>query len=855
MNATSSSGSHLNILFASCRRPSSEYPEELTMTKDLSTTENAPSASTAEAEAKKKSTRRSKRKASYALKTAEKKRHVEKGSRNSRPDRQKEKTHQHPSRQTRSSGAPKSSGRNQATLNAEELVVFEKLKRRLEQTGRLADNATHDESDNESNEASSPGRETRRNSMKKNSTNSMPEEDDDDDEKKLSDESDTDEDDDEMKGHGGIHSKVDASDDEQVVSLGIRNNSSSDVHSAGASQIHSQIPLHLSQPSEPAPGPEKIAHSTQECSFVDHVVVMNLFKELKSFITQIDGKVDSLVTDVKKDRETMGKLEAHVEELSTVISTSASAMFIKQPNAPPRLKEIHKKLCLLPALFNEKFMLKVLSRSLIGSFLNMIENNMSYISLETAGLDMLSIMYFAKQNNEKSKEKYSSAIGKLFSKFRQSYLTTAFLAMQNNSFQTFSDHEVMSDITTVSPGPLSSDIFATLSSGTDEDTSPGMGNFISQPFWLKPRFVRIEHCHSALIKSERRQGAESTDNSQVNGESFEVEPIDSSQSSARSKVNPRSGPITNEEIATEASYMVAKIITGILYKCRPSSKLELFNNVLYLFTGWAQHDISIDQNSLQLKWLKPASHDVDYMERIPTVRTVKLAELGKFPDSGRQQLDLNNMKRLESFIGKHPELTLVVEHDVNVCDKPRRLHRRISLIETITKLISSYCTLESNSKLRETLGIHKYCLKTVVVMALGLRKLMEKAVQDLNSKSLVLWSGNSGYVGTKGKRGRPKKSTTADSNAPTNLPTYKFETVNGLSVDGLLPSVSKQKVNLGQMILSLTEEEYSVKNYVAISSLNRSNDVNTDMGRDQDDNDQTQKDCIEVDEQNGIFVM
>ena len=93
-----------------------------------------------------------------------------------------------------------------------------------------------------------------------------------------------------------------------------------------------------------------------------------------------------------------------------------------------------------------------------------------------------------------------------------------------------------------------------------------MGNIICQQFWLKPTFVRIDHCNYTLIKVERRQGTESADNSNVQSENEDAEAIEYSQSRARSKGKPRSGPITNEKIDSEAAYMVSEFIQVPSYK-------------------------------------------------------------------------------------------------------------------------------------------------------------------------------------------------------------------------------------------------------------------------------------------------
>lgn len=163
----------------------------------------------------------------------------------------------------------------------------------------------------------------------------------------------------------------------------------------------------------------------------------------------------------------------------------------------------------------------------------------------------------------------------------------------------------------------------------------------------------------SLINSERRYETESTEDSQQAVENYDSEVMESSIFSARSKLS-RRGPIKNNEVASEAAYMVSEIITSILYKSRPASKAELFNNILYLFTGWAQHGIKVDQKSLEVKWLKPVLRDVSYVENLPNTRTFRLADLRACEDSLRKQLDLDNDRCFESFIGEHPELTLVV---------------------------------------------------------------------------------------------------------------------------------------------------------------------------------------------------
>ena len=96
-------------------------------------------------------------------------------------------------------------------------------------------------------------------------------------------------------------------------------------------------------------------------------------------------------------------------------------------------------------------------------------------------------MYFAKQPKETKKEKYSSEVGRLHSKFRYSLSMTSFLAMQRNSFNTFKTE----DIQVVLPAD-----------GNEDDNSCLVPNApaVKQPFWLNPGYVTSEHCISAANK-------------------------------------------------------------------------------------------------------------------------------------------------------------------------------------------------------------------------------------------------------------------------------------------------------------------------------------------------------------------
>lgn len=123
---------------------------------------------------------------------------------------------------------------------------------------------------------------------------------------------------------------------------------------------------------------------------------------------------------------------------------------------------------------------------------------------------------------------------------------------------------------------------------TVEETSILSPSLIAllQPIWLKYGYVGSDNCISAARKQERSVVTDTVDESQssiidqgsqVHTETDSMGANDSSQSSGKQKVS-RSGPITKDEISTEAATMVYKIITSLLQKSRYASKIQLYHD-------------------------------------------------------------------------------------------------------------------------------------------------------------------------------------------------------------------------------------------------------------------------------------
>lgn len=577
----------------------------------------------------------------------------------------------------------------------------------------------------------------------------------------------------------------------------------------------------------------------------DDSVVINMINIAKESIMKcVNSSVERIFVELKRQNDAVQKLHEHVTNLSTIVSVTASSVFVKQPSANPRTKDIHSQICLLPALFTDVFMSHILAKCLIGYGLKISKDSTNSNDYEKNGLELLNVMFFSKQPNEKTKDIFLTSLGKKFSQFRFGMLMTSFLVMQKNYFNTFlSDNE--SDISGLMSGLTDNSQGGNGTIAPESVSITGWSPKMKQPFWLRPGYVSAEHCQLAIKKSEKRLVSESSEGSQVNGESESCERHEQTQTTIHSTVkskSARSGPITRDEISLEAASLVCRSITNVLHKARDAAKIQIFHEVLYLFTGWSQLEhCPVDQRNMTIRWEKEAPTSYECLDGIPLTKTMKLFR--RFLNSGNEVDSVNghNNKALNVLVENHPDLCLVVEHDVVVEDKQRiisrsnthRLRYRIHLIEVASKLVAAYTSLESNSKSQYILGVDSNGLRSVLIIAIGLRALLHKPVLDAKATNSIPWFKTICAKSHK-RRGRPSKSDTSAMSGGGH--TYKFIEIDGFCLRDIMAPPSRQKECLG-MLLSLTPQEYENKN----EGIGR--DVNTHGPRS----------VICADEDNGVF--
>ena len=338
---------------------------------------------------------------------------------------------------------------------------------------------------------------------------------------------------------------------------------------------------------------------------------------------------------------------------------------------------------------------------------------------------------------------------------------------------------------------------------------------ILQPFWLKPGYINESHRVYAANKLEKRSVAENADDanesgdtSQSNGDNESVDFLESSQSSGKPKVS-RTGPVTRDEIANEAATMLYKRLTSVLHRSRVAAKVQLFHDIMYVFTSWSHHGSSVDQSTLKISWETTSPPSNNNFDDIPRTRVNRAQDRHSSLAQEVNDTDLHNIEKLEALVSAHAEMSLKVQHDVTVNGSSRRVMYRLNIIEVACRALSSYTTLQSAAKAKDILCVDRRSLKGVMTLAIGLRRLLERAIADHTSTGTIPWRNNNNPGG---KRGRPKcRSTKSTDSADVPVTQYKFKDINGLSIDQLLPPPSKQKELLGQMILNLTAEEFDAK--------------------------------------------
>ena len=264
--------------------------------------------------------------------------------------------------------------------------------------------------------------------------------------------------------------------------------------------------------------------------------------------------------------------------------------------------------------------------------------------------------------------------------------------------------------------------------------------------------------------------------------------------------------IGRQEIACEVASMVYKLITNVLHKCRDSAKIQLFHDVLYLFTGWgtgnnAGNQKNVNQKTLRMHWKDSETEDIDYVRRTQYKKEMRIQDRYNMNIFEAEETNDENKKILRMFIRDHPEMCLIVQHDVYVSGEQKRLRFSIYIVDVVCKLVSAFWNMESNSSAGHALCIDKTALKVIIVMSLAFRKIVDRTLQDVDDCNVVKWA-NMPIGKTKNTTGK-RKSEEQEAYTSNGSNSYVFPEVLGVSLDWFQPSNSRQRETLSQMCLNL----------------------------------------------------
>ena len=151
--------------------------------------------------------------------------------------------------------------------------------------------------------------------------------------------------------------------------------------------------------------------------------------------------------------------------------------------------------------------------------------------------------------------------------------------------------------------------------------------------------------------------------------------------------------IGRQEIACEVASMVYKLITNVLHKCGDSAKIQLVYDVLYLFTGWgtgnnAGNQKNINQKTLRMHWKDGSeTEDIDYVRRTHYTKEMRIQDRYNMNMFEAEETNDENKKILRMFIRDHPEMCLIVQHDVYVSGEHKRLRFSIYIVDVVCKLV------------------------------------------------------------------------------------------------------------------------------------------------------------------------
>ena len=127
----------------------------------------------------------------------------------------------------------------------------------------------------------------------------------------------------------------------------------------------------------------------------------------------------------------------------------------------------------------------------------------------------------------------------------------------------------------------------------------------------------------------------------------------------------------DNKVQNHVAVKLYKEVIENMHDSRFHSKSALFEELLYLFISWKRTGLKLDQDATKMSWYIEYDKDVHLvpMSRIPLTDTsTNLKVVGSSATAAATKVNTLNVENLTDVITAHPEMILVVSHEVIIHD-------------------------------------------------------------------------------------------------------------------------------------------------------------------------------------------
>ncbi len=562
---------------------------------------------------------------------------------------------------------------------------------------------------------------------------------------------------------------------------------------------------------------------------IDTTTIRNIILEVEK---RINSKITSqyaLVNDRLSSLESkILDLKEEATYLSTLCSIALEPKKRKRDIIDERDEIVRKKLVLLETIFDDDVFRVVLGRCVLG------QCNRRFKSLRTTNYsstakELLLTVFFARQPDE-GKETYSTELGQAYSIFRRGVMLTALRGVQNDKLRRFLPPDVNIPITVQSSlgGGDNNNLTNSISRSSMHHGIESNLRKMKQPNWLQRGYITEADIDTVIKKKETKA---CNRNVESNGDEGEL----NRHRSGKEKT------IRRKEVAESAATRLYEIISNVMHRARDAAKLSFFYEVGYLFVGWKQFGVTLDQSKLKMYWVENDIVDIPEINEIPSVSELSFDD--RYFNYEEDEVILkrsHNLKKMAKLMMDRKEMILIAEHDIQVkamhyVDKTvsgklkkekvakietRFIRKAINIIDTTCRFLAAFSEFGAAGSPAHFLSTDQNSLRSVFVISVFIRDMINLIMEDVKEKGIT-------WLNTVVKK---------------RMVEHGSEIIDKSTITHYLPTPSKQRETLSSMVLTLTPHEYDT-----VHTSNQSREKQDDMDT------QGTEETINIDEGNGIY--